>query len=286
MDSMAAIHSPWVEADDLHLPANHPGRNDAAYLRRRKMFFYLARDLRLRELPAPTLHYTAEERQTWREVSTRLDELHREVAAALFLRGKERLALDSAQVPQLADLAARTEAATGVRLTPAEGLLHGQAYFRYWSQRVMPCTQFLRHAGQPAYTPEPDMIHDVIGHVPPLMDAGYADLIQEIGRLAQCATAQQLDELVRFYWFTIEFGLLEEHGAVRALGAGVLSSIGEIQHAFSGGTTILPFDLDEICATPFDTTELQPVLFVAKSLEEIRSAAKKLSKRWSRACAA
>ena len=146
----------------------------------------------------------------------------------------------------------------------------------------MPCTLFLRHHSEPAYTPEPDIVHDVIGHVPPLMDGRYVELIQVIGKIAQQATPEQLELLVRFYWFTVEFGVIKEAGEQKILGAGILSSIGEMEHVLSGKAKVKPFDLEEVLATPFDPTQLQPVLFVAPSLDNIIGEAQRLAKRFGR----
>ena len=208
MDSMDQINAPVAEPEDLSLATNHPGLLDPNYVRRRKMFFYLARDLRVRRLPLPKVHYTQDEEELWQDLSRRLNELHERAAATVYLRGKDALGLTSITIPQLSDLDALLFPRTGVHLVPAEGLLHGRIYFEYWSKRVMPCTLFLRHASQPEYTPEPDIVHDIIGHVPGLMDGTYAELVQLIGELAQSANEEELEKLVRFYWFTVEFGLI------------------------------------------------------------------------------
>ncbi len=281
MDSMAEINAPWVDPEEPHFPENHPGLADVDYMRRRRMFFYLARDHRLRGLPSPQIAYVPQETHLWREISERLDALHVQTAAAIYREGKRALGLSSERVPQLGELERILLARSGVRLVPAEGLLHGKTYFELWGDRIMPCTQFLRHDDQPEYTPEPDVIHDVIGHVPPLMDPEYASLIELIGQAARRATPDQLEELVRFYWFTIEFGLLEEAGEVRVLGAGILSSIGETEHYLSGDARIVDFALDHVLATAFDTTELQPTLFCAPSLQAIMDAADELFARWN-----
>jgi phenylalanine-4-hydroxylase len=274
MDSMADINSPLTEAEDLILADNHPGRNDAAYVRRRKMFFYLARDLRLRKFSAPTLPYSDCEQELWLTLYNRLDELHRVHAAAVFLDGKSALKLSARAVPQLWELEQILWQRTGVRLVPAEGLLHGKIYFDYWSNRVMPCTLFLRHESAPEYTPEPDIVHDVIGHVPPLMNPEYVELIELLGKSAGLLNPNELEALVRLYWFTVEFGMIREQGELKVLGAGILSSIGETEHAISGAAELREFSLAEVLATPFDPTKMQPTLFVAESLAEIVAAAK------------
>jgi len=266
---MAEINTEILESEELDVPPNHPGRDDKEYLRRRRMFFFLAREHRLRELASPALEYTEEEQALWKNTFLELDELHSKAAARVFQEGKQALGLSPGTIPQLSQLEPQLFSSTGVRLVPAEGLLHGKIYFNYWSKCVMPCTQFLRHAKHPEYTPEPDIIHDVVGHVPPLMNTAYVSLIEKIGRAAQGATAEALERIVRFYWFTVEFGLIEENGKVRILGAGILSSVEETKNVLSGKPQLRPFNFEEMMNQPFATTELQPILYVAPSLETI-----------------
>ena len=274
MDSMDKINSEVRESEELDLPTNHPGLNDTAYLRRRRMFFYLAREHRLREIASPVLEYTPAEALLWRETYLELDELHHRCASSLFMEGKRALGLSSGEIPQLSRLEPHLSKTTGVRLVPAEGLLHGKIYFEYWAERIMPCTQFLRHHAQPQYTPEPDIIHDVIGHVPPLMNADYVQLIERIGTAARGASPEKLDRIVRFYWFSVEFGLVEEQGQLRILGAGILSSIQETKNVLAGKPELRKFDVEEIINRTFDTTHLQPVLYVAPNLRTIVDAAR------------
>jgi phenylalanine-4-hydroxylase len=281
MDSMDKINTPWVDPDHPNFPENHPGLADTEYMRRRLMFFYMARDHRLRNLPTPQFTYTETEQQLWNQVFTRLTELHEESACTIYKKGKQILGLSGNRPPHLNDLQNTLQPITGVKITPAEGLLHGKTYFDMWADKVMPCTQFLRHPRQPNYTPEPDIIHDVIGHVPPLADADYTAIIQRIGQIARAANPDQLDQLVRFYWFTIEFGLLEENSRTTILGAGILSSIEEFEHSMSGQAEIRPFDLEVVMNTPFDTTHLQSTIFIAPSVASIQSAADELANRWN-----
>src|SRR6185295_8115838 len=105
------------------------------------------------------------------------------------------------RLPDLRALSRRLHDLNGLRLIPAEGLIDFREFFSHLADREMPCTQYLRHGSQPQYTPEPDMIHDVIGHVPALMDAEYVSLIQMIGRAARSAGTEQLLWLNRIYWF-------------------------------------------------------------------------------------
>ncbi|MGB0717441.1 MAG: hypothetical protein ACPGXK_16310 [Phycisphaerae bacterium] len=283
MDSMDQINSPQEEAASLELPGNHPGLGDQVYVDRRRMFFETARAHRLAGTATPPVAYLEREQWLWRSIYRELNSMHESSACRIYREGKSALGLCDSVIPQLPDLEQVLFRRNGVQLVPAEGLLHGKTYFQLWADRVMPCTQFLRHDKQPQYTPEPDIIHDVIGHVPPLADTEYVSLIQKIGQLAKRANPDQLEELVRFYWFTIEFGLLMEDGRQVILGAGILSSTGEIEHVLSGEAAIEPFDLDRVLATPLNTTDIQERIFVAPSLAFILEQAEALSRRWDAA---
>ncbi|MBL7663407.1 hypothetical protein JNK13_11710 [bacterium] len=265
---------------ELSLDPKHPGINDPSYVLRRKAFFYLARDLRLQNLSVPVVEYTQAEHRLWSTIATKLDLLHRKHASRIFLEGKSALAFAAETIPQARDLDRLLQDTTGFSLTPAEGLLAGKTYFIGWSEGKMPVTLFLRHPSHPEYTPEPDIVHDILGHVPPLMNQAYADLIEFIGIAAKQANPRQMEELVRFYWFTVEYGLIREDDQIKCLGAGILSSLAEIEHVYSGIPNVKEFNLNEVINTPFDPTRLQQLYFVSNSLAEIRDNAVKLVESW------
>ena len=119
-----------------------------------------------------------------------------------------------------------------MHLVPAEGALPYRTFYEYIAERGFPVTQFIRHGSHPEFTPEPDMIHDCLGHVPPLMNRDYAELLTLIGKAASTTNrGDQVLALKRFSWFSIEFGLIEEAGETKVFGAGILSSTGEIPNS-------------------------------------------------------
>jgi phenylalanine-4-hydroxylase len=138
------------------------------------------------------------------------------------------------------------------------------------AEGVMPCTQYIRHASRPEYTPEPDVVHEVIGHVPLLADADLVAVSQAIGRAALRCSDAELPRLERLYWFTLEFGLVQERAGLRAYGAGLLSSFGELPHAFTDAVERRPFDVAAVVATPFDFSRMQDVVFVVPSFGFLR----------------
>ena len=256
----------------FELDPKHPGRNDDAYLRRRRMFHDLARAARLGGEPAPLIEYTPAEHEIWRHVAARLQATHDVLASRVYLGGRDRLALQGDLMPQVRELSGRLEALTGFTLEPAEGLIPSREFFAALAQRRMPCTQFLRHGSRPEYTPEPDAVHDVIGHLPLLVDPDYADIVRTIGGGAALAASDEHVEVwSRWYWFGIEFSLVDEDDRTRILGAGLLSSFGEMEHALGPDVQRRPFSLEAVISCAYDPTVMQPLLFVVPSLARLRA---------------
>jgi phenylalanine-4-hydroxylase len=260
------------EATELELEPGHPGLGDEEYTARRRKLFALCRTHRLENLGPPLIDYTPEETRIWREVAPKLHELHDQYACSIYLRAKRDLAITEDEIPQLRHLSDRVRRETNMHLVPAEGALPYRTFYRYIGERGFPVTQFIRHGSHPEFTPEPDMIHDCLGHVPPLMDRDYAELLTLIGKAASATPhGEQVLALKRFSWFSIEFGLIEEAGETKVFGAGILSSTGEIPYSlFSPEVTRRPFVTDEVIATDYDPSRMQDKLFVAPSFPFLR----------------
>jgi phenylalanine-4-hydroxylase len=270
------------EATELELEPGHPGLGDEDYVRRRKELFALCRRHRLERLAPPIIDYTPEETRIWREVSPKLDELHVKHASRIYLAGKRELAITREAIPQLRHLSNRLRDRTNMHLVPAEGALPYRTFYEYIADRGFPVTQFIRHGSHPEFTPEPDMIHDCLGHVPPLMNQDYAELLTLIGKaVATTNRGEQVLALKRFSWFSIEFGLIEEGGETRVFGAGILSSTGEIPNSlFSPEVTRRPFVTDVVIETDYDPSRMQDRLFVAPSLPFLRRELEGLVRRF------
>jgi phenylalanine-4-hydroxylase len=278
IDPQAMIEPP--DPDSLELEAGHPGLGDAAYVERRRMLFDLCRRHRLDQLGPPLIDYTDEEVRIWRDVSSRLDALHVRHASRGYLQAKRRLGLGTETIPQLRTLSAQVEAETGMRLVPAEGPIAYRTFYAYIAGRGFPVTQFIRHGSQPEFTPEPDMIHDCLGHVPPLMDRDYAELLTRIGQAAVRATkGEHVLALKRLSWFSIEFGLIEEGDDTRVFGAGILSSTSEIPFSLSRDVERRRFRTDEVIATDYDPSRMQALLFVIPSFQFLRHEVEQLVAR-------
>jgi phenylalanine-4-hydroxylase len=280
IDAAAMVVPP--DTTELELEPGHPGLGDAGYVARRKELFELCRRHRLAQLGPPTVAYTAEETRIWREVSPKLHELHDKYACSIYLKAKQDLAITETEIPQLRTISERLERETNMHLVPAEGALPYRTFYEYIAARGFPVTQFIRHGSHPEFTPEPDMIHDCLGHVPPLMNQDYAELLTLIGKAAATtARGDQVLALKRFSWFSIEFGLIEEAGETKVFGAGILSSTGEIPHSlFSKDATRRPFVTDTVITTDYDPSQMQKDFFIAPSLPFLRRELEGLVRRF------
>jgi phenylalanine-4-hydroxylase len=280
IDPRTMIEPPDVA--DLELEPGHPGLGDAGYVQRRRDLFALCRKHRLNRLGPPLIDYTSEETRIWRDVSPKLDELHRKHACQIYLKAKDTLGISATEIPQLRVLSDRVERETNMHLVPAEGPLPYRTFYSYIAERGFPVTQFIRHGSHPEFTPEPDMIHDCLGHVPPVMHHDYAEVLTLIGKAAfTTPDPLQLLALKRFSWFSIEFGLMEEAGEIKVFGAGILSSTGEIPFSlFSKDVKRRPFVTDEVIETDYDPSRMQDQLFIIPSFAWLRREIEGLVRRF------
>jgi phenylalanine-4-hydroxylase len=272
-----------TDPDVLELEPGHPGLGDAAYVQRRKELFERCRRHRLEQLGPPVIDYTADETRIWRDVTPKLDDLHRQYASAIYLEAKDSLGISTRQIPQLRTLSERLQRETQMHLGPAEGPLAYRTFYGYIAGRGFPVTQFIRHGSHPEFTPEPDMIHDCLGHVPPLMNHDYAELLTLIGKAAHATQdPRRVLALKRFSWYSIEFGLMEEAGTIKVFGAGILSSTSEIPFSvLSPEVRRRPFVTDEVIETDYDPSRMQDHLFVIPSFAWLRREAEGLAARFS-----
>lgn len=257
--------TPPGEGDLIELDRDHPGFRDPVYRARRNEIAALAR-AHVPGAPAPYVAYTPEEHGVWRTVGRHLAPLHRERVARELL--ELQLDLGSARIPQLEELNAALARRSGVRLQPVAGLVSARRFLEHLGRGVFLSTQYIRHASRPFYTPEPDVVHELVGHAASLGHAGIGEVGRLFGAAAAGADDEQLQRLERVYWYTLEFGLVREGRELKAVGAGLLSSCAELEQ-FDTGPELLDCDLDAIARTSYDPTDLQPQLFVAPSFARL-----------------
>lgn len=256
------------------LSQDHPGFNDPAYRARRAEIAHIAETYRPGD-PIPHAPYSDAEHEVWRVVTRELAILHDRYATAETRKGKERLSLPTDHVPQLDEVNALLTPLTGFRYEPVPGLVGPQDFYARLGDGVFMSTQYIRHPSAPRYTPEPDVIHEVIGHGLKMASDEYAHLYRRFGEATKrCTSDEAIRFLSRVFWFTMEFGVHHEGGELRCYGAGLLSSFGEIEHF--RGVDIWPLDIGDMGTRSYDITRYQDVLFAADSYAHLEDEIERL----------
>jgi phenylalanine-4-hydroxylase len=269
---LVAVGADEVAADRnaiVQLDPDHPGFRDREYRKRRNQIAQLAMNFQPGD-EIPDAPYTTEEHQVWRAIWTALGPAHQQHACAEYLASLGRLNFDPNRIPQLREVNAKVQAISGFRLEPVAGLVQPRVFLENLANGVFLCTQYIRHHSTPLYTPEPDVVHEIVGHGVTLASERLAELNRLFGEAVKRTTAQDaLDRLSRIYWFTIEFGALRENGSIKAYGTGLLSSAGEMEEMRDA--ELRPLDLDAASRQEYDPTHFQPILFCAESFEAMYS---------------
>ena len=233
--------------------------------------------------------YTEENHEAWRRLFARIQPRWEEFANPFFLRGVEALNLAPDRVPRLEDVNRRLEPLTGFQAKPVSGYVPGFLFFDCLRRREFPTTVTIRDMDRMDYLPEPDIFHDVAGHVPMHTDRAFADVLVRFGDCAHAAaelTADIRDQrererkltsimraMSRFFWFTVEFGLMRggRHG-VCAYGSGLLSSYGELEHAItSDAVQRYPLQMEWVINQGAEIDHYQPLLFIVDSFDHLFS---------------
>ncbi|KAA8886526.1 phenylalanine 4-monooxygenase [Nocardia colli] len=271
MFTEAQLYSPVTRSGDgdvtVHLSDEHPGVHDADYRARRNAIAALALDYAPGK-PVPQIDYTAEEQQVWRIASAELARKHQTYACAEVLSAAARLALPEDHIPQLNEVSSALVPLSGFRYAPAAGLVPLRQFFGSFADRTFHSTQYIRHHSAPLYTPEPDAIHEIIGHANQIASPRFAAIYEAVGAaVGRLETEPALKFLANVFWFSMEFGVVREAGEVRCYGAGLLSSYGEIEEFRAAD--LRPLDVAAMGTAVYDITHYQPILYCAESVAEI-----------------
>lgn len=215
--------------------------------------------------------FTDEDHWVWDTLFARQQTLLRGRAVEAFEQSLEVLHLSRPGVPNLEELNEKLHARTGWTVVAVPGLVPDDVFFRHLSQRRFPAGNFIRHAKQLDYLEEPDVFHDVFGHVPLLAQPAVADFMQSLGELGlQALEHDALHRLARLYWYTVEFGLARERGKTKIYGAGILSSFGESHYSTeSAKPHRVDFDLRRVLRTTYRTDAFQESYFVIERFEDV-----------------
>ncbi len=248
------------------LSADHPGFLDPAYRARRDEIARLASGWQ-RGQAVPDAPYTDAEHAVWQQIRRALTPIHAARAGRAYHEASRELPLPMDHIPQLAEVNRQLSAKGGYLMIPAAGLVVARDFLRGLGDHEFRSTQYIRHHSRPFYTPEPDVVHELLGHAATLAHPDFMRLNRLFGQAISRSDDGDDDwalAVIRAYWWTVEFGVFEEDGALKTCAAGLLSSSGELS-SFEQNATLRPFSIREAVTTAFDPTAYQDTLFVAKS---------------------
>jgi phenylalanine-4-hydroxylase len=223
--------------------------------------------------------YRAEEHEVWSELVRRRRPQLERCACREYLEGYEVIGLQEERLPDLQAITDRLKPRTGWSTTPVSGFLPADAFFEMLAARMFPTTTRPRGRDSLEYTPEPDIFHDVFGHVPMHTHRVFADFLQHYGSVcAKIVDRNILERLGRLFWYTVEFGLIRQDGAIKVYGSGVISSHGECTNIIEGGCEIKDFALAEVLMTPVKVDEMHKLLFAIESFDQLYEAMREAEK--------
>ena len=247
------------------LPEDHPGFADPAYRARRSEIASIADSYMQGDL-IPEVPYAPEEHEVWKQASHILRALYPHFACKEYNECFENFELGDAYIPQFSAVNSKLFDYC-FSLSPVAGLVSPREFLEQLADSNMLCTQYIRHHSAPEYTPEPDVIHEILGHAVFFLNEDVRKISRLFGKVAREASDELVEDLIKVYWHTIEFGVCLEDQSARAYGAGLLSSIDELSSIRDVPTR--PFDIEEMKITEYDTMNPQPFLFCATDFRQV-----------------
>ncbi len=269
--NMAAAETPEDLAGTIlyagDLGEDHPGFADEAYRARRAEIARIGAEHR-RGDDIVHVPYADEEHEVWRKVTTKLYSMYPEYAPQEIVEANERFGLPTDHVVQLDEVSDLLRPLTGFHYEPVPGLVEAKAFYSTLKDGLFQSTQYIRHASAPFYTPEPDVIHEVAGHGIHLASDRFTRIYRWVGEaVANCETPEAVQFVSRFFWHTFEFGVVKDGDRISAYGAGILSSVGELEEFRK--MEHREWDVAAMATRSYDITRYQDVLFVAESLDHL-----------------
>lgn len=257
----------------VSLDQDHPGFRDKNYRKQRDAIATNARvywENREKGIPdeVPEIEYDPLQHKVWNTVYERVSNLLEEKVVSEVVEGFRSIDFPFNRIPGFSEVNQKLKNATGIQLVPVEGLVKPRNFFSSIAQGEFFCTQYIRHSSRPDFTPEPDICHDMFGHVPLLMSSKIAHAQVVMAKAAMVCDESELPLLEKIYWFTFEYGLCHENGKVKTYGAGNISSFADIQRCTDPKQIEhRHFNIHQVTETTYDPTVQQPILFVADSLD-------------------
>ena len=261
-DGQAKINLGESRKLTVELDQDHPGFRDAVYRERRNKIAQIAYEHQPGN-SVPDAPYTHEENALWSTILELLTPIHEKWACREYLEYWDKINFPKDRIPQLKEVTTRSLG--GFRFEPVSGLVLPKIFLMELKRDVMLVTQYIRHYSQPAFTPEPDVFHEIVGHGAMLVEPNFVAVNRLFGKVADSADKPVIEKLIRLYWWSIEFGLVKEHNKPKAIGAGLLSSIAELGSIAENPHR--PFDPEVMVQTDFDPTQTQPFYFCAENSE-------------------
>lgn len=267
------------------LNQDHPGFKDEVYKKRRNFIGDLTLGYQMKD-PIPYLEYTEVENKVWKQVYNSVKPFYKQWANKDYLKNFKAIEEDGIftpeKIPQLEDINVYLKEKSNWRMKPVNGILSQREFFYSLAFRTFCSTQYIRHHSKPDYTPEPDLLHEFLGHVPSFLDPTICDISQKIGIMSLGATDAQIEALGAIYWFTLEFGLCKEGDDIKFYGAGPGGSTSECEQILKlinkNPDYLFPLDIiNNPVPTHFIIQDVQPFYYVADSFDSVMEQIKQYS---------
>jgi phenylalanine-4-hydroxylase len=216
------------------------------------------------------VNYTAEEHEVWGTLYNRQIKILEGRACGEFIEGVRSLKLSPDCIPQLPEVSKKLKAITGWSVAPVKALISFKEFFGLLADKQFPAATFIRLKEHLDYLKEPDIFHEIFGHLPLLTNQAFADFTRKVGEIGLSMTKEERVMLARLYWFTVEFGLINAQEGLRIYGGGILSSKGESVYALESDIPKRQkFDLLTVLRTTYRYDEMQKNYFIIDSFEDL-----------------